>query len=58
MPVLAALLPTSQATLDAVVGRARLTRTHSHVVDVPSLLMVIDGYDLVSFGSALPHMIA
>lgn len=48
----------STTTLDTVVGGARLNRTHLRIVGIAALLMVIDGYDLVSFGSALPHMIA
>ncbi|MEQ3553856.1 MFS transporter [Pseudonocardia nematodicida] len=48
----------STAPIDAVVGRAPLNAFHAWVVVIAALLMVIDGYDLVSFGSALPHIIA
>lgn len=47
----------STTTLTSVVSTSRLNRAHIKVVVIASLLMIIDGYDLVSFGSALPLII-
>ena len=48
----------SASSLMSVVGTAPLNRAQIKVVVIASLLMIIDGYDLVSFGSALPLILA
>lgn len=47
----------SASTLTSVVSASKLNRAQIKVVVIASLLMIIDGYDLVSFGSALPLII-
>ncbi|MGO2112522.1 MAG: MFS transporter [Pseudoclavibacter sp.] len=49
---------TTQAAPATTLTGVRLNRSHLKVVVISALLMTIDGYDLVSFGSALPLLIA
>lgn len=46
----------SNILIEKVVGNAKLNAFHYKVLAICSLLMVADGYDLVSFGSVLPHL--
>lgn len=47
----------SQTNVATVVGNAKINRFHIKAAGICALLMVIDGYDLVSFGSVIPLLI-
>ncbi|GAA4880424.1 aromatic acid/H+ symport family MFS transporter [Saccharopolyspora cebuensis] len=46
----------SQRTVTSVVGGARLNGFHFRVLGLCSLLMIIDGYDMVSYGTVIAHL--
>ena len=46
----------SQHTVTSVVGNARLNGFHVGVLVMCSLLMIVDGYDMVSYGTVIAHL--
>ncbi|CAH0269172.1 Gentisate transporter [Arthrobacter sp. Bi83] len=46
----------SQTSVATVVGSAKISRFHLKAAAICALLMIADGYDLVSFGSVIPHL--
>lgn len=46
----------SRSTVATVVGNAKVNRFHLKATAICALLMITDGYDLVSFGSVIPHL--
>jgi AAHS family benzoate transporter-like MFS transporter len=48
--------PLSQNTVTSIISNARLRPFHYGVVALCSLLMIIDGYDMVSYGTVIVHL--
>ncbi|MFI0462675.1 MFS transporter [Saccharopolyspora sp. 5N102] len=46
----------ARQTVGAVVGDARLNGFHIKVLIMCSLLMIVDGYDMVSYGTVITHL--
>lgn len=46
----------SENTVTSIVSSARLNRFHIGAVALCSLLMIIDGYDMVSYGTVIVHL--
>ena len=45
-----------QTSVAAVVGSAKINVFHLKAAAICALLMITDGYDLVSFGTVIPHL--